>query len=335
MNIESVKEKACDFYLPCNYSYQKDFTEAHALAKILYRLNIGKNYYGFVINLPYSLNNFSDNKVIYGLKKLGIKDKNVHNHFLKGLKNKSLSRSDYRFLFNACYQDLDEWAYSQWEGYPEHNLLGLSKKMRNNTFDKSKQYRKMRKTNLKEFYYLRYNQAVVVLGKKYDDVLRASHSFINKLHRFEKIDVNLPKVVDLRKSVLSFQNYNITLIKKGDRYIVKSRVTKERCQIIKNTLKKQFVRIIKSNNKKVFSEIKKHNEMIDSFKKTFRYATCVNDDFSKIARELDVWCYHKLSRDGRNGYKKDKKDPSKRYYRGYEIKTLYYTKFFAPHMKRR
>ena len=105
--------------------------------------------------------------------------------------------------------------------------------------------------------------------------------------------------------------------------------------MIKNTLKKQFIRIVQANNKKVCFEIKKYNDLINSLKKTFRYATCINDDFSKIARELDIWCYHKLSKDNRNGYKKNKNDLSKRYYRGYEIETLYYTNFFAPHMKRK
>lgn len=316
-------------YMPCNLAYREGVTQAHALAKVLYRINIGKNYYGFVINLPYDVSFMREFVKKQGLKNFGFDDDTI-SKLLSKQKRKALSKDCYQVLFNACYHDLDKWAYSQWEGYPEFNSMGLKKSYKGDSFDKSRIYKKMRKTNLKEFYYLRYNQCIIVLGKNREDMEKLSFAFKNKLKRYEGLRIGLPKVVDLRKDKLTFQDFNLRVKLLRGKYVVESQVSLERCKIIKEFLKKEMLKVIRSND--VNSQVKIYNNHIMNMKRDYRYATKINDNFSKLARELDIWAYHKLSRDNRIGYKKVKGDTTLRSYRECILKTLYGTTFYAPHM---
>lgn len=313
---------------PNTYAYRDGYSEAHALAHLLYRVNQGKNYYAITFELPYDVKVVSNEALSLGVKRgdfgFDVYDK---------LQHKKLSVDEYHKLFNAVWYDLDLWLYSQWEGYPEVNDFGLTKKYRGKNFDKSKQYRKLRNTHLKEFYYIRYNQSVVCVGKSLYDMKRLSFAIVNKLKRFEGIDIEAPKVVDLRHGKIRFHNFNLRLVLRRGQYVAETRVTQERCKKIKSTLKEAFRKVKASKN--IVSDVAAYNKLIGRFKRDFRYATRVNDDFGKIARELDIWCYHQLARDNRCGYRKKSDDSTARVYRGQVIETLYGTKFFAPHMKKR
>lgn len=321
-------EKEGAIFAPNTYAYRDGFSEAHALAHVLYRLNQGKNYYAFVFELPYDLKLVSDKALSLGIKRGGF-EKNVQNKLF----HKALSKDDYHRLYNAVYYDLDSWLYSQWEGYPEIASFGLARKYRGKTFDKSKQYVRMRQTKLKEFYYVRYNQSVICLGKNVSDMKKLAFAVANKLKRFEGVDIEVPKVVDVRKSKIQFHNFAIRLVMRRGKYVAETRVSVERCKAIKRELKNAFKRVIASKN--IVKDVFAYNKLVGRFKRDFRYATRINDDFGKIARELDIWCYHQLVRDGRSGYHKKSGDSTVRVYRGQVIETLYGTKFFAPHMKKR
>lgn len=117
------------------------------------------------------------------------------------------------------------------------------------------------------------------------------------------------------------------------KYVAETRVSVERCKAIKADLKKAFKRVMASKN--IAKDVAVYNKLVGRFRRDFRYATRINDDFGKIARELDIWCYHQLTRDNRSGYHKKDGNSTLRVYRGQVIKTLYGTTFFAPHMKKR
>lgn len=321
-------EKEGAVFAPNTYAYRDGFSEAHALAHVLYRLNQGKNYYVFVFELPYDLKLVSDKALSLGIKR-GCFEKYIRNKLF----HKTLSKDDYHRLYNAVYYDLDSWLYSQWEGYPEIVSFGLKRKYRGETLDKSKQYARMRQTKMKEFYYVRYNQSIICLGKNVSDMKKLAFAVANKLKRFEGIDIEVPKVVDVRKDKICFHNFVIRLVMRHGKYVAETRVKMERCKAIKADLKKAFKRVMAS--KDIAKDVFAYNKLIGRFRRDFRYATRVNDDFGKIARELDIWCYHQLTRDNRSGYHKKDGDSAVRVYRGQVIKTLYGTTFFAPHMKKR
>lgn len=315
-------------FAPNTYAYRDGFSEAHALAHVLYRLNQGKNYYAIVFELPYDLKLVSDRALSLGIKR-GCFGKDIRNKLF----HKVLSVDDYHRLYNAVYYDLDSWLYSQWEGYSEIASFGLKRKYRGETLDKSKQYARMRQTKMKEFYYVRYNQSVICLGKNVSDMKKLAFAVVNKLKRFEGIDIEVPKVVDVRKDKICFHNFVIRLVMRYGKYVAETRVKMERCKAIKADLKKAFKQVMAS--KDIAKDVFAYNKLIGRFRRDFRYATRINDDFGKIARELDIWCYHQLTRDNRSGYHKKDGDSTVRVYRGQIIKTLYGTTFFAPHMKKR
>ena len=209
----------------------------------------------------------------------------------------------------------------------------MKRKYRGETLDKSKQYVRMRQTKMKEFYYVRYNQSVICLGKNASDMKKLAFAVANKLKRFEGIDIEVPKVVNVRKGKICFHNFAIRLVMRHGKYVAETRVRVERCKAIKLELKKAFKRIIASKN--IAKDVAVYNNLVGRFRRDFRYATRINDNFGKIARELDIWCYHQLTRDNRSGYHKKDGDSTVRVYRGQIIKTLYGTTFFAPHMKKR
>ena len=88
----------------------------------------------------------------------------------------------------------------------------MKRKYRGETLDKSKQYVRMRQTKMKEFYYVRYNQSAICLGKNVSDMKKLAFAVANKLKRFEGIDIEVPKVVDMRKGKICFHILQFVLL---------------------------------------------------------------------------------------------------------------------------
>ena len=266
---------------PNTYAYRDGFSEAHALAHVLYRLNQGKNYYAIVFELPYGLKLVSDKALSLGIKR-GCFGKDTQNK----LSHKALSVDDYHRLYNAVYYDLDFWLYSQWEGYPEIASFGLKRKYRGETLDKSKQYARMRQTRMKEFYYVRYNQSVICLGKNVSDMKKLAFAVANKLKRFEGINIEVPKVVDVRKDKICFHNFSIRLVMRHGKYVAETRVRVERCRAIKLELKKAFKCVVASKN--IAKDVAVYNNLVCRFKRDFRYVSEITPCISTFSNTSNI-----------------------------------------------
>ena len=71
-------------------------------------------------------------------------------------------------LANVVLNELDHWVDSQWVEHPLANRYGTRRMIRTSeVFDKSKGYCKMRKTNLKEMFIVRYADDFKILCRDY------------------------------------------------------------------------------------------------------------------------------------------------------------------------
>ena len=76
-------------------------------------------------------------------------------------------------LANVVLNELDHWIDSQWTEHPVANRYGTWRTIRTSeVFDKSKGYQKMRKSNLKEMFIVRYADDFRILCRNREDAER-------------------------------------------------------------------------------------------------------------------------------------------------------------------
>lgn len=281
-------------YVKHNYNRDGRYYD-HAMADILYRLNIGKCVYGFVLTLPNVRGLVSNNK----MKQIG----QLHGWSRNDVINMLSQVSDLSdiFLNNFVYYDLDRWLYSQWENYVQYNSMGLQVRAnKSGKIDVSKVYKKMRKTKLKEFYFVRIFDTLCVVGKSYETLNRLQYAIYNKLRRFENISIDMVDIIDLRKKPLIWCDFNYRLVYRRNKWIVESHINKGCVHEIYNVLKNQLENIISSNDGKTRrKEMIHYNWLVYKWHENHKYATCINIDVSKLGWALRKKVKHTFERDGK------------------------------------
>ena len=209
--------------------------------------------------------------------------------------------------------ELDWWIASQWEEIPtRHEYSG--KIHTTGTKEKSKKYRALRKTKLKECYIVRYADDFKLLCRNYKDAVimfEATKKWLNDRLGLQ-VSEEKSKIVNLKHDYSDFLGFRIKVHKKGkkkngkERYIIKSHISEKAKKNIKNKAKDYIKKIefCKDDNTEYYA-LANYNSYVMGVHNYYKMATCVTDDIQKLAYEIKNSIKARLNgRVKRNNFKK-------------------------------
>ena len=243
--IKQVLEPICEAKFSNNsYGFRPNRCVEHAIAET-YRL-LQRSKLGYVVE--FDIKDFFDNvnhsKLIRQMWALGIQDKKLIfiikrilkapikmpngdiYHPTKGTPQGGIISP---ILANIVLNELDHWIDSQWLKSPIINNFKLPRN-KSGKLIKSNAYLKMRNTNLKEMYIIRYADDFRIFCRNYEDAMRTKEAITQWIETRLKLEVSQEKtrIVNVRQRYMEFLGFKIKLYDKGNGWKVKSHVSDKR-----------------------------------------------------------------------------------------------------------
>ena len=197
-------------------------------------------------------------------------------------------------LSNIVLNELDWWVSSQWENMPTHKAYVI------NCGDKSNRgniYRIFKKTNLKEMFIVRYADDFKIFCRKKSDADRAFIAVKKWLKDRLKLEISeeKSKVVNLKKQYSDFLGFKLKVVKKGDKYVVKSHMSDKALQHEKEKLSERIKDL--QRPKDLLDEkrmLNLYNSTVWGIHNYYRYATHISLDCAKIQRSISIIIKNRL-----------------------------------------
>ena len=193
-------------------------------------------------------------------------------------------------LANVVLNELDHWIDSQWTEHPVANRCGTWRTIRTSeVFDKSKGYQKMRNSNLKEMFIVRYADDFRIFCRNREDAEKTMEAVTKWITERLKLEVSPEKtrIVNVRKRYSEFLGFKIMVYRKGEKYVVKSHICDKKLQLEESKLVEQAKRIAKpAHGRTQPDEIGLFDEMVLGIQNYYRIATCISLDCRKIHRRV-------------------------------------------------
>ena len=233
-------------------------------------------------------------------------------------------------MSNIVLNELDWWIASQWEEIPtRHEYSG--KIHTTGTKDKSKKYRALRKTRLKECYIVRYADDFKLLCRNYKDAVtmfEATKKWLNDRLGLQ-VSEEKSKIVNLKHDYSDFLGFRIKVHKKGkkkngkERYIIKSHISEKAKKNIKNKAKEYIkeIEFCKDNNTEYYA-IADYNSYVMGIHNYYKMATCVAEDINRIAYEIKMSIKIRLKERVKRNRDKKIPDYAKKYAKSKEIRFI-------------
>lgn len=245
---------------------------------------------------------------------------------------------------NIVLNELDWWISSQWETMP---LPSVPQNFNpNGGRNRGNENKAMRKTALKEMYLVRYADDFKIFCRKRSDANKAYFATKKWLAERLKLTVNdeKSKVVNLRKSYTDFLGFKLKAVPSGGKYKVRSHMSDKsfhKTQELLNTLVKGIQ--TPESGQEAHNAINRFNVAVIGKHQYYQIATCVYEDFNRIAFHVNKTMKNRLK--GRlkkigkckRGYIQDTygKSAQLRFVDGYPIVPIAYIRTRnAMHMKR-
>lgn len=200
-------------------------------------------------------------------------------------------------LSNVVLNELDWWIASQWEFMPTRHVYKEAIKA-NGTQSKSKKYRALRNSTLKECFIVRYADDFKIFCRKHKDAVvmfKATKQWL-KTRLGLDISPEKSKIVNLKHSYSEFLGFRIKVHKKGkdtkckppvDKYVVKSHISEKALKKIKTNAKERIIAIQKTNGSRAGEyAIRDYNSFVMGMQNYYSMATCVNPDIQTLAYEI-------------------------------------------------
>lgn len=269
-----------------SYGFRPNRSCEHAMARCQALINRNKLYYVVDIDIKSFFDEVNHHKLIQQMYTMGIKDSRILtiiNAMLKApIEKEGISRKGTPqggilspLLSGVVLNELDWWISNQWETYK-------TKSKYNGTLYK---YRCLKETKLKEMFIVRYADDVKVFTRTLNEarlIKWALADFLNKRLHLE-ISEEKSTITNLKKHKSSFLGFEIKAVKKKNKYVARTYVSKKRKERIENTLKKS-VKDIQRNP--TIAKVENYNATVMGLQNYFQKATCVNIDFSEIYYSL-------------------------------------------------
>ena len=314
-----------------SYGFRPNRATSHAIARTQSLMNINKLYYVVDIDIKGFFDNVNHSKLMKQLWAMGIRDKNllcVIGKILKseihgeGVPTKGTQQGGIisPLLSNIVLNELDWWLSNQWEtkstDYPYKYVTD--------------RHSALRKSELKEFYFVRYADDFKIVCRNYQ---KAQKIFVaTKLWLNERLDLEISpeksKITNVRKGKTEFLGFALFVQKKGkekgkDKFISRSNISNKATKAITAKLKGQIKAIQKKNKAE---QVNLLNSQILGVHNYYGIATQCSNDFAKINFVVSRSLYNRLK--GSTKKVKGKKNRNKKSKKTPEIEQAHYSKTY-------
>lgn len=285
-----------------SYGFRPNRSTTHAVARLMQLVNLSKLHYVVDVDIKGFFDNVDHAKLKKQLWSMGIHDKNlirIIGKMLKaevqgiGIPDKGTPQGGILspLLSNIVLNELDWWISSQWETFETKHDYTIVKK--NGAIDKSKKYRALSKTKMKEINIVRYADDFKIVCSDYktaQKIFIATKKWLKERLNLE-ISPEKSMVTNLRKRHTEFLGLKLMVKPKEEKYVVQSRIRDKAVKRIIRNFNAQ-VKQIKINP--VQQEVTKLNSMILGSQNYYKMATNVNLDFQKINFLVRKTIYNRL-----------------------------------------
>lgn len=301
-SIKQILEPICEAKFSKNsFGFRPDTSVENALGSYYKLLQIQKCHYVVELDIESFFDNVNHSKLIKQLWYMGIRDKKLI-YILKKILKAPIKMPNGEIivpqkgtpqggiisplLANVYLNEYDQWIDSQWQNNPISNKYALDRTSENKGIDKSAGYKKMRKTNLKEIYLVRYADDIRLFAKSYNDALRIKEASKQWLNQRLKLNVSTEKtrIVNVKQRFSEYLGFKIKLRYKRSKYVVESHMSDKAYKCEKDKLEKQIKNIAHPKNKKrtTYDEVKLYNSMVLGIQEYYKYATDIQIDLDKM-----------------------------------------------------
>jgi len=304
--IKQILEPICEAKFSNNsYGFRPNRSVEHAISRTYSLLQRAHLHYVLEFDIKGFFDNVNHSKLIRQLWTLGIQDKQllfVIKRILKAPIRMPDGSTVYPtkgtpqggiispLLANVVLNELDHWVDSQWVEHPVANRYGTHRIIRTSeVFDKSKGYQKMRETNLKEMFIVRYADDFRIFCRNREDAEKTMEAVTKWITERLKLEVSPEKtrIVNVRKRYSEFLGFKIMVYRKGEKYVVKSHICDKKLHLEESKLVEQAKRIAKpAHGRTQPDEIGLFDEMVLGIQNYYRIATCISLDCRKIHRRV-------------------------------------------------
>ena len=304
--IKQILEPICEAKFSNNsYGFRPNRSVEHAISRTYSLLQRAHLHYVLEFDIKGFFDNVNHSKLIRQLWALGIQDKQllfVIKRILKAPIRMPDGSTVYPtkgipqggiispLLANVVLNELDHWVDSQWVEHPVANRYGTHRIIRTSeVFDKSKGYQKMRETNLKEMFIVRYADDFRIFCRNREDAEKTMEAVTKWITERLKLEVSPEKtrIVNVRKRYSEFLGFKIMVYRKGEKYVVKSHICDKKLHLEESKLVEQAKRIAKpAYGRTQPDEIGLFDEMVLGIQNYYRIATCISLDCRKIHRRV-------------------------------------------------
>ena len=327
--ILQVLEPICEAkFHKHSYGFRPNRATSHAIARTQSLMNINKLHYVVDIDIKGFFDNVNHQKLMKQLWAMGIRDKNllcVIGKILKseihgeGVPTKGTPQGGIisPLLSNIVLNELDWWLSNQWEtkstDYPYKYVTD--------------RHSALRKSELKEFYFVRYADDFKIVCRNYQmaqKIFAATKLWLN-----ERLDLEISpeksKITNVRKGKTEFLGFALFVQKKGkengkDKFISRSNISEKATKAVTAKLKEQ-IKAIQTKNK--VEQVNLLNSKILGVHNYYGIATQCSKDFAKINFVVSKSLYNRLK--GSTKKVKGKKHRSKK---TPETKQIHYSKTY-------
>lgn len=304
--IKQILEPICEAKFSNNsYGFRPNRSVEHAISRTYSLLQRAHLHYVLEFDIKGFFDNVDHGKLMRQLWSLGIQDKQllfVIKRILKAPIRMPDGSTVYPekgtpqggiispLLANVVLNELDHWVDSQWVEHPLVNRYGTRRMIRTSeVFDKSKGYCKMRKTNLKEMFIVRYADDFRIFCRDREDaektMVAVTKWITERLHL--EVSPEKTRIVNVRKRYSEFLGFKIKVYRKGEKYVVKSHICDKKLQLEEVKLIEQAKRIAKpAEGRTQTDEIGLFDEMVLGIQNYYRIATCISLDCRKVHRKI-------------------------------------------------
>lgn len=345
-----------------NNGFRSNRSAEHAMAQTYKMMQMQHLHFVIDIDIKSFFDNVQHGKLLKQLWYMGVRDKKllkIISLMLKaevagiGFPEKGTPQGGIisPLLANIVLNELDWWIASQWEFMPtEYKFKGRIHET--GTLDKSKIYRALRRTRLKECYIIRYADDFKIFCRKRSDAEKLFVATEKWLKERLGLDISQEKskIVNLKRNYSEFLGFKIKVRKKGknpdatDKYTVSSYLTdKSKAKILQSLSREIKLIQTPTNELERQKNLGIYNSMVIGMHNYYSMATNVNLDFNKIAFLVNMKLYtrlgKKLKRTGKIGlkYVRDRYGQSKqiRFLSGKIVVPVGYVQHRSPMDKRR
>lgn len=312
--IKQILEPICEAkFHNHSYGFRPNRGTLHAYSRAVTLANINKLHYVVDIDIKGFFDNVNHGKLLKQMWTLGIRDKRILSIVSKllkaeirgeGIPTKGTPQGGIisPLLSNVVLNEFDWWISNQWEtfktkrNYDKIRTVNRKDGSKRTIVDRTVKYRSLRDySKLKEMFIVRYADDFKIFCRDHKTAFIVFEAVKKWLKERLGLDISpeKSKVVNLRKNYSDFLGFQLKVVPKGQKRVVKSKMSEKAKQKAISQIKTK-IESIKRTSKK--AEVNKFNSTILGLHNFYKQATDVSRDFAEIAFSVKRTLYNKLKK---------------------------------------